>query len=999
MESSSATSSSAPHRPASLLFDKVMPDVPPLPQLEHHQAEHGSPASTPSPVTASPTSIMLPDIVEDDAIVVDAGSDDDDHHDGSPVDDDALVLSPAALNTVFPTSPSLGEPAPASPIKTRRPSPSPLQRSLSQLSSLSLSTRSLTQSQHQQLLLSPSFSALQTPSLSLSPSRKSTAGSAPPSPTQSRPQLQPPAITSDTTPISTSLLVPPRHHTRSPPPSLSSPRDAIVGDRPKDQADEEEEKEVEEALNTTLTLSSAANTEEDLLKTSAGTAREVAAAVDRMADEEQKKENERKEMSTAKALATIRSDEGVVAEIPEGEKQEGGARTSKGTGKEKDKAGTSIAGSDTTRPSTSSPKPFRFNGSRLARKSAQHNNSRQSFASPDPFYNPNATTNVYINGLPPFFTHEQLTRLASEFGKVLSSRVFHRFSQIKPNGSGQQQGSTYAFVLYETIEDAQRCITSLRKYSDLHPSFARTQRLPSSRPQQPTTAEGLLDKNRPEYRGSPNTPDVNTQPPPHFFNKETGSKQHPPTNLPDPRHRPAKEEEVNVLIQGLPANTTPENVQALIGDRVVPLSINLLPIGTEQKREGRQIAYVRFGRRKDANDVISKLHMTRVLGFVNNDRSTVPPTLQVVEISPVPPHDSADVDTQASDLSYGSPSPPRRTIAGSGQDPRTSSEYRQAPLDPWGVPMHPVSAAQHVPAHRLRATSGTAGLPQQPYQQQGPSAFDAHPLLMSQLLPQPTLQLPAARSSAALLNQNQNQHQRFGPHQTQPGFANLGLGLPSQFQQLQHAMPFLPQDRNMLDMGTMGGHADLNAAAAAVVGSRRAVSMPFPQVPPPLPSAATAIWPPLSASVSAPQIRNKPPQSPPRTTAATGATIRPFVPGSATMGNLNFNTATATAPRNFSAGHLQVGQNSIPLTVNQQAAQAYSARFRQRVQQQQQQAPPELQHTSVRDTARDGGAETDFAGDLAPQGNRVQPPPPPAHNATPAPSRRRAFRRNAAANS
>lgn len=41
--------------------------------------------------------------------------------------------------------------------------------------------------------------------------------------------------------------------------------------------------------------------------------------------------------------------------------------------------------------------------------------------------------------------------------------------------------------------------------------------------------------------------------------------------------------------------------------------------------------------------MISKLHMTRVLGFGNNDRSTVPPTLQVVEISPVLPHDSANV--------------------------------------------------------------------------------------------------------------------------------------------------------------------------------------------------------------------------------------------------------------------------------------------------------------------------------------------------------------------
>ncbi|KIO31908.1 hypothetical protein M407DRAFT_19167, partial [Tulasnella calospora MUT 4182] len=386
----------------------------------------------------------------------------------------------------------------------------------------------------------------------------------------------------------------------------------------------------------------------------------------------------------------------------------------------------------------------------------QHQSSRQSYASPDPFYNPNSTTNVYINGLPPFFTHEQLTRLASEFGKVLSSRVFHRFSQIKPNGSGQQQGSTYAFVLYETVEDAERCITALRKYSDLHPSFARTQRLPSARPQQPTTAEGLLDKNRPEYRGSPDTPDVDgPQPPSGPSNKGTGSTQHPPPKLPDPRQRPAKEEEVDVLIQGLPADTTPENIRSLIGDRIVPLNISILPIGTEQKLMTNSKSTVRgpilpspirFGSRKDANDVISKLHMTRVLGFGNNDRSTVPPTLQVVEISPVLPHDSANqLNMQASNLPYGSP--PRHTAPGGRVHPM-GSDYPPVPPDQWRAPLQPVSTAQHAPPHRIRSSSGTGSFAQQ---QQAPSVFDAHPLLASQLLPQPPFQLPAIRTSASVL--------------------------------------------------------------------------------------------------------------------------------------------------------------------------------------------------------------------------------------------------------
>ncbi|KAG8918516.1 hypothetical protein FRC01_001812, partial [Tulasnella sp. 417] len=568
--------------------------------------------------------------------------------------------------------------------------------------------------------------------------------------------------------------------------------------------------------------------------------------------------------------------------------------------------------------------------------------------------------------------------------------------QIKPNGAGQQQGSTYAFVLYATVEDATRCITALRKYSDLHPSFARTQRLPSGRPHQPTTAEGLLDKNRPEYRGSPDTPDVDApQAPSAGSSKDASAAQHQPSKLPGPHQRSAKEEEVDVLIQGLPADTTPENVRSLIGDRIVPLSISLLPFGTEQKREARQVAYVRFGSRKDANDVINKLHMTRVLGFGNNDRSTVPPTLQVVEISPVLPHDFANVNMQASNLPYGSPSPPRHTAPG-GRVQLAGPEYPTVPLDQWRVPLQPAPTAQHLPSHRIRSSSGVGSFAQQ---QQGPSVFDAHPLLASQLLPQQPLQLPtsatslplaAARSSGALLNQNQNQ--RFGA-QTQPGFANLGLGLPGQLQQFQHAMQFLPQDRNAPDVGPMGLHGDLN------LGGRRAVSMPFPQVLPPLPSTGAAAWPPLSASASAPsQVRAQVPQSPTQTTSVNGTAgpnltaIRPFVPSAAALANLN---PGAAAPRAFSAGHLQVGQNSIPLTVNQQAAQAYSARFRQRAQKQQ---GPEAQPSPMWDTGRIDGAEPDLPGDLAPQGSRT-PPHTAVRNTTPAPSRRRAFRRNNAANS
>ncbi|KAG8898584.1 hypothetical protein FRB99_007339, partial [Tulasnella sp. 403] len=223
------------------------------------------------------------------------------------------------------------------------------------------------------------------------------------------------------------------------------------------------------------------------------------------------------------------------------------------------------------------------------------------------------TTNVYINGLPPFFTHEQLSRLAAEFGRVLSCRVFHRFNQIKPSGAGQQEGSTYAFVLYETIDDARRCIISLRKYSDLHPSFARTQRLPGARAPQPITAEGLLDKTRPAYRGSPDRKEV----------------QYPTVDARPPITPNVRiSDEVNILIQGLPSSATEKTVQSLIQPHV-PVNVRLIPIGTEARKESRQIAYVRIA----ADETIQKLHDRPVIGWTADGDTRV--TLQVIEINPI----------------------------------------------------------------------------------------------------------------------------------------------------------------------------------------------------------------------------------------------------------------------------------------------------------------------------------------------------------------------------
>ncbi|KAH7320471.1 hypothetical protein B0J17DRAFT_633714 [Rhizoctonia solani] len=88
----------------------------------------------------------------------------------------------------------------------------------------------------------------------------------------------------------------------------------------------------------------------------------------------------------------------------------------------------------------------------------------------DPLFNPQHTSNVYINGLPTFFTTQQLYDLCSEFGTIASVRTFDRLNTPEP--------STYGFVLFAEVESARRCIIALRQYSDLHPSFAKTQKIP-----------------------------------------------------------------------------------------------------------------------------------------------------------------------------------------------------------------------------------------------------------------------------------------------------------------------------------------------------------------------------------------------------------------------------------------------------------------------------------------------------------------------------------------
>ncbi|KAF5350793.1 hypothetical protein D9758_010351 [Tetrapyrgos nigripes] len=75
------------------------------------------------------------------------------------------------------------------------------------------------------------------------------------------------------------------------------------------------------------------------------------------------------------------------------------------------------------------------------------------------------TPNVYINGLPPHFPEDQLFDLAAPFGEVKSVRSFTRHVGEKKSG--------YGFVLFVTVEAAEKCIQSLRRFRNLHPTFSK----------------------------------------------------------------------------------------------------------------------------------------------------------------------------------------------------------------------------------------------------------------------------------------------------------------------------------------------------------------------------------------------------------------------------------------------------------------------------------------------------------------------------------------------
>ncbi|KAF8601897.1 hypothetical protein BDV93DRAFT_558070 [Ceratobasidium sp. AG-I] len=207
----------------------------------------------------------------------------------------------------------------------------------------------------------------------------------------------------------------------------------------------------------------------------------------------------------------------------------------------------------------------------------------------DPLFNPQNTSNVYINGLPTYFSTSQLFDLCAEFGPIASVRTFDRLNTPEP--------STYGFVLFEDVESARRCIVALRQYSDLHPSFAKTQKIPQSssdtqfndihtkrmqRLQLFDNATQFLGSNAPTHTLQPQTQPL---PQPEQLQDETwrarvasapvvmqgapstgrpkfgGARSSLETVLEDPSVMP--EAQADVFVQGLPLHLQPYELEAL----------------------------------------------------------------------------------------------------------------------------------------------------------------------------------------------------------------------------------------------------------------------------------------------------------------------------------------------------------------------------------------------------------------------------------------------------
>ncbi|KAI6145732.1 hypothetical protein EDD17DRAFT_128547 [Pisolithus thermaeus] len=182
------------------------------------------------------------------------------------------------------------------------------------------------------------------------------------------------------------------------------------------------------------------------------------------------------------------------------------------------------------------------------------------------------TPNIYINGLPPHFSEQDLFALTRPFGVVKSVRTFTRHVSEKPTG--------YGFVLFSDIESAERCIEGLRKYRNLHPSFSKqVHRIPGTIYAQQSIAQPA---------------------------------EQDPASFKARMERLKDETSTNLYIEGLPLTIDEKSLAALMTPHKIKSSRFFK---TKLSDPPRIIAFVRLETRAAAEETIERLHGRMVRGW------------------------------------------------------------------------------------------------------------------------------------------------------------------------------------------------------------------------------------------------------------------------------------------------------------------------------------------------------------------------------------------------
>ncbi|KAJ7773950.1 hypothetical protein B0H16DRAFT_1408698 [Mycena metata] len=227
------------------------------------------------------------------------------------------------------------------------------------------------------------------------------------------------------------------------------------------------------------------------------------------------------------------------------------------------------------------------------------------------------TPNVYINGLPPNFPEDQLFALAAPFGEVRSVRSFTRHVGDAETG--------YGFVLFESISSAEKCINSLRRYRNLHPTFSKqVHKIPGTMYSQARPAASSPDSDPHAHAHHAQSQShlgqvhgtIATETPSASslagWEQESAGDGSADSTFKAKMERLADKSSTNLYIEGLPLSIDEATLAALVSPYPIRSSRFFQ---TKLSSPPRIIAFVRLETRSAAEEIIERLHGRMVRGW------------------------------------------------------------------------------------------------------------------------------------------------------------------------------------------------------------------------------------------------------------------------------------------------------------------------------------------------------------------------------------------------